>query len=503
MNEVIMDIVDNDYKSLKLHIERFRSYIIQVFNNIKTIRNVRTNSEHWIYKSIYDGRNVWHVCRNYYWNVIVTDYRDTPWYYKVSVIDIKTDRYVLDVFVAPEKVMIYDEKPTFILVDDEIKFNILRNKYLAISTTDDPHLVAYNNTLNDCRNFISEIKTKFKSLLQADWNQYSREIEDLIDQNKRYTKITYDTCSTTLTNKNRIESLKQFISTDFESMIDRFVTINNNSFKAADRFKEHILYIILDIYTNDGLRHVRSAIYNKLQKEGIESIVSNVSIDSSVNLGDFKSICFLVEHGTKSYQDIVSSFFRDETDPKMLEKLLTQTLKLYYDFQNVSEKNSAYLTEFLIKNKLTKSKFKSDVAAIPNCTERLWPLLSTKEKDTYIKLLPTDSTYRIKKNAYIRKGIRNTQDINGHWVGPDSTVVFGQDLLEKMKAIAVAFNEENDHTRILSIEFGNEDDNEKKSFVMEFITYKIEDKEIDGRRLGAFTAMFNRAFNDTLYLTYE
>lgn len=427
------------------------------------------------------------------WDIMaIDDYHTTPNHFEVVIIESITRSltdHCLHFYLIPNGV---DEKNHVQYKSvSESEYDAARIKYKA---THDKELNGkesnYYEAIVECHKFLDDIK--YNLSLCTTYSSFKQYIESF------NTKNTYLKNIQTILTPNilNVYKLKDFDDDKLDSFVETYITVSKCSEKHINNFKYFISEVLNNIYLRESLRFVRKSINNEIEKSGIDTVVSNIIVDDSLNLGSFRYVNQLIELGKDSYTELVNKAFLEETNPEQLEKLILQLLKLYYEFNHPSEKNHAYLSEFLVKNKLSKSKFMSDLCDWSDSVQTMWPMLTTTQRKQFAERIPVDSTYRIRKTVYIRKSVYNTKH-EGKWQRTDSTVQYGSDLLEKMRGVMAIFNDENEHTRILDITEGSDN-----SYIFDFITYKLEDTDVDGRRLSEFTAMFNRAFDETLYLSY-
>ncbi len=482
---------DHEFAKLKQSKSYLEKNIVNHYNRF-SLRIVVQRLCDFLYKS--EFLNLASYC--HIWGVLaLDDYKATPNHFEIVIIENATRSltdHCLHFYLIPDGVnengyVQYKSVNQSDYESARIKYKATHDKELNGKESN------YFKAIVDCHNFLDDIK--YNLTLCTNYKTFKQYIETFKSKNA-YLRDASTNIKYNLTDAVSSYRIKDFIDGKLDPMVEQIVTIANCSEKYINCFKYSMYLILNNIYVRESLRYVRKSLIHRLETDGIDTIVSNVEVDDSLNLGSFRYVNQLIELGKDSYEDLVNRAFIEETIPERLEKLLLQLLKLYYEFNHPSEKNHTYLSEFLINNKISKSKFMSDLCDWSDSVQAMWPIFTSDQRKQFAERMPIDSTYRIRKTVYIRKSVYNTKQ-EGKWQKTDSTVQYGSALLEKMRGIMAIFNDENEHTRILDITEG-----ENNSYIFDFITYKLEDTDVDGRRLGEFTAMFNRAFDETLYLSY-
>lgn len=195
-----------------------------------------------------------------------------------------------------------------------------------------------------------------------------------------------------------------------------------------------------------------------------------------------------------------------------MEKSIVQLLKVYYEFRHITKENAVRLIKFLQEHGITESQFlDSLIEADPSGT---WMYLPRSKQKEWKKYAPGDFRFVVRaKLMEHRYGSR--KDENDNYELLETTAKYNLETLDKMNIIADQFNNADEgvpeDTEILQIKF---DPNTDNGFIFEMITYKSVidkdgnvdfDRNPDGRRLSAFTAMFNRSLPDIgkIYLDYK
>ena len=394
--------------------------------------------------------------------------------------------------------------PLYDIVDEE-KFKLEKSKFIANNSVD-VDSIEYQKKIQECKNFIGEIIEKLNKC-NINWKAFEAFVHDTVVAN-RYKDSTTTYRAETL-------SIDQFINYDFTNLMDKFVSLVHRNKHGVELFKYVVSLMLERMYNTYALGIIRHRLIKRLEAEGIKNIVDEIEVDSNVDLGQYLYAIHAIESGDKTYEHLIKESFKDVYDPQQLDICIKQLLKLYYEFNNVTEHNAKYLADFLIKNKIMKSKFESEVAKQPEGIEKFFGGGWGNHPDirNFAKYLPNTSRYRFDKLVYImRTRYGSTKNEQGKYEKLESTIKYDQQLLDKMRAVMAEFNNPDQdiapNTTMLSIDFGPDED----SFIFKFISYKVEKEtdngteevEPDGRRLAEFTAMFNRSSPDigTMYLDY-
>lgn len=441
------------------------------------------------------------------WDIeLIGDKKNTPFHFEVAIYLKQNRNTKISFFLVPDGQNEYGYTK-FKLVDSG-EYVTICNKYKANHNDKIPEYFKYRMALTACNDFVEETKKVIRDAKATkDWAIYSKMINDFINDHQSFMMFTNQNFS----NKaNSVFLLDSFLKTNFESTIDRFIQLGDCDTDKENMFKSYIIRLVKFSFDQESLYMVRHLLLKQLEEEGIEVVVANIQVDDKVDLGSIDYVFNTINNGTKTYESIIKESFKDITIPKMLEDKIKQLLKLYYEFHNIDEQNAAFLAKFLLENGINRSPFEAAVFSTREGSKGLFghiggngggdgPKGDLDKWWKYVKFLPPDATFRKSKTAYLAYGIQSRATANRDSKYIKTTVQYGPQLLEKMKAIVKCFNEVSKYTRILDISFGDE----PKSFVFDFLTF--ETKDIDGRRLSLFTEMFNAAFgpDDTLYLTYD
>lgn len=488
-----MSSPEQEYEKMLMYKSTLDKFILNSFNSF-SLNNMSSKLEY----KFYSGQAIpGYTFRSHVWKIyIIGNKIATPNHFEVYIHNgdyiESIGRAFIAFYLVPEG---KNEKGYIIykLVKNESDYNRIRNDYTKVHNTT-PIAQDYNKAKKECVEFANDLR---QQIIQAHdskkWATYSNTLHEIINTynylSTKYRKI----CNITDYNYNK------FIKEDFEVIAKVYLDLNRCSEEDKDMFKLFIIGLIKSIYISASNDIVRKRLTKQLETDGIEEIV-NVEVDNSINLGDFIYVKNIIEAGTTTYEQIIKNSFTEIINTAKLHASIVQLLKLYYDFNHPSENNELYLAAFLQANNLTRSKFVDTLCeASPRAVNTLWDSLSTDSKRKYAEKLPKDSTYRCTKTAYIRKSVYINKDDYGHYIKTNSNAVFGQELLNKMRTIIPIYNEKSEFTKILSINFGND----KDSFVFDFITYKSDYEIISGKRLSEFTEMFNKGFDEVLYLTYD
>ena len=426
--------------------------------------------------------------------------RDIQNHYTILITDdYPATSYVLDFYVIPDGKKNSNGFNTYKLVSESEYLRAVDKEKLLDKKDFNKDKIAYLQDRQQCFDFVKEIETKINSLKNP-----LRIMKYLINLEKEMRKGA----SAGLVS----DKLMRKSSKNIEDIIDAFILPYGDNTKSIQLFKIAYVTSKKDQYRDNALTEVRLMLLKQLKEDGIEAII-NVDIDSSIDLND-KYLINAIDNGNVSYESIIKNAYRNEYRIDKYYKKLVQALKIYYDFNNMDERNTERLGEFLAKYDILKSAFIASLFQIGKSSGAIrnwkwidgtpWDKLPPDIKHTYKEFTP--DLYRFKKKVKLMTSRGGSEkDENGKYITLKTTAKYGQALLDKMQVVAAQFNEsrlKDDNTEILDIYFNDEKD---RSFIFEFVTFKADGKEPDGRRLGEFTAMFNRSLPDigTIYLDYE
>ena len=242
--------------------------------------------------------------------------------------------------------------------------------------------------------------------------------------------------------------------------------------------------------------NVRNELYNAYVKDGLESVVKDVNLDDTLNLGHFQRLkTFLVRIKTKenAVTRIIREAYTDVLDDVILKQDLLYMLKVYYEFNNISEKNVKSLAKFIAKHKIEEyydDILKYDEAIesiIDNSTDRgllkrvLTNIAGNESKVNFLK----DKSFYFEKTVRVKEGIILYNPVL---------------LLDELKNLIGIYNI-NSQAAILTNIILNPD----YSFTYQFYTYsQTEDgSDMDGRRISYMTKLYNRCHETKLYFDYD
>ena len=399
---------------------------------------------------------------------------------------------IINFYLVPDGKKNSNGFDTYTLVDSS-EYQLAVNKF-ELENGEGPVAENYRKAIAECKTFAADLQKKVIDC--KSWKLFKELVEEMTNT---YTIKSYreDKYLAVLTQLSKMK----FETIDFDPIIDTYIVPFKYNEKSIESFKSLVVAILKAYYDRSALIRVRKILQKKLETNGIESIV-DVEVDSSVDLHNGYVIS-LINDGTKSYEQIIKESFYNIYDPEKLEKSIVQLLKVYYEFKHISKKNAEFLLKFLKKYGITSSQFFNSIVEVD--PPGAWEYMNPSQRKDYKNYAP--EKYRFKKYAVLMKRrYGSRKDEEGKYELMETTAAYDNRLLEKMKAVAIAFNEAEEgvpgDTEILDIHFDPDTDD---GFIFDFISYKLDAEEPDGRRLSAFTAMFNRSLPDigTIYLDYK
>ena len=386
---------------------------------------------------------------------------------------------------------------------NEAEYQLTVNKFELING-EGPVAENYRKAIAECKAFAENLQTKYNECKH--WSVFEKLIDEYSNMpiNPRIESTYFKTI------QNEANSGKSFASIDFDQYIDNFIKPFNFNDKSIEGFKGFVVLVLRAFGKNMRIGKVRKDLRKRLEENGIEDII-NVEVDSSVDLHN-GYVFSLLRNGDKSYEEIIRHSFLNIENPELLEKSIVQLLKVYYEFRHITKENAVRLIKFLQEHGITESAFlDSLIEANPSGT---WIYLPRGKQKEWKKYAPGDFRFVVRAKLMARR-YGSRKDENDNYELLETTAKYNLETLEKMNVIADQFNNTDEgvpeDTEILQIKF---DPNTDNGFIFEMITYKAVissdgtvdlDKTPDGRRLSAFTAMFNRSLPDIgkIYLDYK
>lgn len=385
----------------------------------------------------------------------------------------------------------------------ETEYQLTVNKF-KLQNGDGPVAENYRKAVADCKSFAEEVQTKYKEC--KNWSVFEKLIDEYSTMpiNPRIESAYFKSI------QKEANSGKSFASIDLEQYIDKFIVPFEYNEKSIEHYKMFVVLVLRAFGKNMRIGKVRKDLRKRLEANGIEDIV-NVEVDSSVDLHN-GYVFSLLRNGDKSYEDIITHSFLNIENPELLEKSIIQLLKVYYEFRHITKENAVRLIKFLNDYGITESEFlDSLIEADPTGT---WIYLPRGKQKEWKKYAPGDFRFIVRAKLMGRR-YGSRKDENDNYELLETTAKYDLETLEKMNVIADQFNNTDEDvpedTEILQIKF---DPNTDNGFIFEMITYKAVissdgtvdlNRTPDGRRLSAFTAMFNRSLPDIgkIYLDYK
>ena len=432
------------------------------------------------------------------WTVTYMEEKDCQGYCKI-IIHNGNDRY----FIGDEAFyfcFIPLNEREYELVESVDKYKDICAKAKAKKGIGNPD---YLKALEECRKFVETVRTQLtKARESRSIKAYTEIMEQLTKDMPFGDKKIHDAF---INNKGKALNINKLIVFNFEEILDRCV--NSHAYKPNDvlNFKNTVKLLVRACYDIDISNHTRRSLLNILNNDGIQVLIKDVEILSTQNLGDYDYITNVIKNGISvDYQKVIKNSFSYESNPETLKQKILGLLKALYDLNNIDERNSEYLTQFLLEYGITKGELVDKVIKEkPETLGTFWGYWDQSEKQKHKSAIERDRscTFKIVKMVYVKRVVYGSiPNEEGKYDRIEANVTYGEELLKKMRAIAQLFNEKSDIAYINSITEGNDG---KESFVFDFVTFK-DDKDINGTRLSEFTRMFNQAFEpERLYLSYS
>ena len=241
---------------------------------------------------------------------------------------------------------------------------------------------------------------------------------------------------------------------------------------------------------------VRKDLYQAAQVD-LEGLVSDIDFEQTLNLGHFQKLkTFLVriKKQANAIYRICHEAYPEIEDAAELKVNLLYMLKVYYEFNNISEKNVKSIAKFVASHNI--EDYYEDILKYDEALETI--IDNSKDKKLLRRVLTDIAGNESKvnflkdKSFYFEKTVRVKEKL---------VILFNPvQLLEELKNLIPVFNM-NSQAAILTNIILNADE----SFTYQFYTYsQAEDgSDMDGRRVGYMAKLYNRRHENKLYFDYE
>lgn len=378
--------------------------------------------------------------------------------------------------VSNSDIMIYckysiAENKIYVLDEAEYKAEI--KKYKDEEDTRNTLYLQYEKQLND---WFDEIKAKYyddanDTIIQPDTDTFLANIQ--IDDNRVAGMLT----SQFYTNSKRSIFKSLFCYRPYWHLNKYNLqpdAIEENKTRFLQNFKVYVEF--------SKKAYFRKDLWKKLETVGLEELTKDVEFDTAVNLGYFPIVKkIMTKQKENSPKYIIFEMYKEETDIPALEYKLLNLLKLYYDFQNMPEKDRRSIARFVAKNRL--KEYYEEVQQFDDVLE---DLMEERDKDPKLlkpmidRITGTSKTGFIKDKSYYfekRGRLRNT-------IALYKPVEFVEELRKHINE----YNYSSGVAQLMNIELDADE-----SFVFQFITLanSKDDNDFDGRRLLNLTRIYN------------
>lgn len=243
------------------------------------------------------------------------------------------------------------------------------------------------------------------------------------------------------------------------------------------------------------IQAVRSDLYSEYSKVGLAELVSNVDIDNVLNLDTFNkfSTGMVKKQGeSAAVEYICFDFLKGSLNAELLKEELLNILKIYYEFNNISAKNIASLAPFIVNNNL--KKYYDDMLLYDEAIEPI--IKNSKDKKLLSRVLKRiagtslAATYADRNSTfYFERKVR-----------AKNIVMNPVQLLNELVALIPEYNDRSDVVVLFNIIL-----NADESFTYQFYTFAEDESggDMDGRRVGNMTRIYNRHHKTPIAFEYE
>lgn len=240
---------------------------------------------------------------------------------------------------------------------------------------------------------------------------------------------------------------------------------------------------------------VRRGLFRDYCNKGLEELVRDVNINNALDFSYFDIFQrgLVKKQGERAaVEHICDNIFVESLDATSLKEDLLNVLKIYYEFNNISEKNIASLAPFIINNNL--KKYYDDMLLYDEAIE---PIIKTsKDKKLLSRVLKKiagtslAATYADRNSTfYFERKVR-----------AKNIVMNPVQLLNDLVALIPEYNDRSDVVVLFNIIL-----NADESFTYQFYTFAEDESggDMDGRRVGNMTRIYNRHHKTPIAFEYE
>lgn len=283
-------------------------------------------------------------------------------------------------------------------------------------------------------------------------------------------------------NNGRLVPSFNTIIQETSDSINRKITVNTYEDPTVVEDIKNTCLKRLKIYVEyQKLKNVRTELWEKLNTEGLDNLVSTVDIDESLDIGKFREVKkILLKYKLNPEKAIIFEMYKDIIDISTLRTNILNLLKIYYEFYNFPEKDRKSIAKFIAKHRL--SDYYDQISQYDDVLETLIdesrdpkllkPLLNSIAGTSRANVLK-NKTYYFERRARLNQKVILNKPI---------------ELLDRLRLYIKEFNASSSSAILTNIELDSDE-----SFVFQFYTFSDSGSgdDFDGRRLQYMTKIYN------------
>lgn len=277
----------------------------------------------------------------------------------------------------------------------------------------------------------------------------------------------------------------------YSNIVGKYINMDHMEDSDVQACKDEVLDKLKIYLEYRKMRHVRNALWNQFEKEGIEEVVKGVDVDVALDIGRFKEIKKVLVKSKEPVKYIIWEMYKDDYDPDSLRVKLLNMLKVYEEFFDFPKKDRKAVAKFIATHKL--KDYYETVQQFDDVLEYLDEIRSCTKDSKLLKpilngVVGTSAASSLKSSTYYF-------ELTGH-LRNDIIVVKPLELLDRLRGIIKEYNVSSDVVVMTNIELDN-DVKSVYSFTFQFYTFSDDikgKKDFDGRRLQYMTKIYNQHY---------
>ena len=382
----------------------------------------------------------------------------------------------------------YSNKGTLARECSSIEFSKSKSKYEELKTTNlRDQILDYKNNIilksylylysyrNECIKVLSDANIAFRTIFVETSEARITKTKDKC----KYVSITIDNLVFLYAKYNEDGMLDSEISED---------DYNKANKAFIDEYAEY--------QTNrNNINTFRANLYSQYETEGLEAVVKDITLDTALDMGYFtvfQTGLAKIQSEDKAIKVLCFDTYPSEENLDILKVDIMNILKIYYEFNNISQKNVASLAPFIIRHNL--KKYYDDMLLYDEAIE---PIIKQSKDKKLLKKALTKIAGTTRAATYVD---RSSTFYFEKTVRAKNMVMNPVQLLNDLVSLIPEYNDRSDVVVLFNIVL-----NDDESFTYQFYTFAEDSSggDMDGRRVGNMTRLYNQCHKNKIAFEYE